>query len=211
MHGRPCSIALTVLTVVVSVVFPVSGFAQTDNVLPAVVRSSFDVVQTYTPATIAVHDDVGLPPNMEIADLYASTVELMRQRSPTFRRQCSRIANASGLTVVLTNDPPQPRQPAMASTQIVRKPGGRLHATIHIGISARAVELIAHEIEHIVEQLDGIDLAAKARLGSSGVHTCACGHPVAFETARAILIGMRVAGEVSRSDVALEASARLRH
>jgi hypothetical protein len=206
MHVRLCSIALTVL----SVVFPVSGFAQTDNLEPALLRTSPDVVRTYAPASTRVHDDVALPPNLVIAEFYESTVELMRRRSPTFRRQCSRIASASELTVVLSTDPPPVRQPALAWTQISRRPGG-LHATIRIGVPARSVELIAHEVEHIIEQLDGIDLAAKARLASTGVRSCACGQSAAFETSRAILIGARVADEVSRNDAALEASARLRH
>jgi len=53
-------------------------------------------------------------------------------------------------------------------------------------------ELIAHEIEHIVEQLDGVDLEAQAGNGavwSSGHRT--------FETRRAIEVGRRVAREKS--------------
>jgi len=209
MPARHCSIALTVLIAVVAVVAPVPGFAQTDNLGAASLQSSFDVVRTYAPASVHVQDDVALPPNMAIADLYRSTVETMRRRSPTFRHQCSRIANAPNLTVVLTDEQP-PRKQALAWTQISRRPVGYLHATIHIGVSTRAVELIAHELEHIIEQLDGVDLAAKAKLSSTGVRSCRCGEQVAFETSRAVLIGMRVAGEVFRSDVTLETTASVR-
>jgi hypothetical protein len=209
MPARHRSIALTVLSVV-SVVLPVPGFAQTDNLVPALSRSSSDVVQTYAPAISRVPDDVALPPNLTVSNVYESTVEWMRRRSPTFRRQCARIAKASYLTVVLGGDPPPVSHPVAAWTQITRRSAGRLHATITIAVSTRAVELIAHEIEHIIEQLDGVDLAAKARLASSGVRACACGQPEAFETSRAILIGMRVAAEVSGSTVPLTTSARLR-
>lgn len=58
-------------------------------------------------------------------------------------------------------------------------------------------ELIAHEIEHIIEQLDGIDLGARATLPATGVRRCADG---AFETMRAIRTGLAVAGEMRRSD-----------
>src|SRR4029453_13338427 len=102
MPARHCSIALTVLIAVVAVVAPVPGFAQTDNLGAASLQSSFDVARTYAPASVHVQDDVALPPNMAIADLYRSTVEMMRRRSPTSRRRCSRIANAPNLTVVLT-------------------------------------------------------------------------------------------------------------
>jgi hypothetical protein len=209
MHARRCSIALTVLSVV-AVVIPVSGFAQSDNPAPALLRSS-DVVQSYAPASSRAVDDVALPPNLQVSELYQSTVDLMRRRSPTFRRQCSRIAKASGLTVVLSSEAPPARQPALAWTQITRKGAGRLHAIINIGMSGRVVELIAHEIEHIIEQLDGIDLAAKARLASSGVRNCVCGPSAAFETSRAILIGMRAAAEVAGTNVAIATTARLRN
>jgi hypothetical protein len=196
---------------VVAIVIPVSGFAQTDNLTPALLRSSADVVQTYAPASSRLHEDVVLPPNLSVSVAYESTVELMRQRSPTFRRQCARIARATNLAVVLSNESPPIPRAALAWTRIVRKPHGGLHATITISVSSRAVELIAHEMEHIIEQLDGIDLASKAKLGASGVRACACGEAEAYETSRAILMGMRVAAEVSGNDTAvLTASARLR-
>ena len=58
-----------------------------------------------------------------------------------------------------------------------------------------AVEIVAHEFEHIIEQLDNIDLAAKARRARSGVHTLDLGRSI-FETRRALKVGRRVAGEV---------------
>ena len=52
-------------------------------------------------------------------------------------------------------------------------------------------ELIAHEFEHVLEQLDCVDLRALAHTGDS--RQLADG---AFETARAIIAGQQVAGEV---------------
>jgi hypothetical protein len=57
-------------------------------------------------------------------------------------------------------------------------------------------ELIAHELEHVIEQLDGIDLHALASRPATGVHVCADG---AFETTRAVKVGRAVAGEVRRA------------
>jgi hypothetical protein len=54
------------------------------------------------------------------------------------------------------------------------------------------MELLAHELEHVIEQLDGIDLAAKAALARSGVRTCVDG---TFETNRAARVGSLVAVE----------------
>jgi hypothetical protein len=210
MPARHRSTALAMLSVV-AIVIPVSGFAQADNRVPALLRSSADVVQTYAPASSRVHDDVALPRNLTVSGAYEATVELMRQRSPTFRRQCARIAKAANLTVVLSSEPPAIPRPALAWTRIVRKLPADLHATITISVPSRAVELIAHEMEHIIEQLDGIDLATKAKLEASGVRACACGADEAFETSRAILMGMRVAAEVSANhNPVLTASAKLR-
>ncbi len=52
-------------------------------------------------------------------------------------------------------------------------------------------ELVAHEIEHILEQLDGVDL--KTQAGSGAVWKSDDG---AFETRRAIEAGKRVAREI---------------
>ena len=61
-----------------------------------------------------------------------------------------------------------------------------------------AAELIAHELEHILEQLDGVDLQAQA--GNGVVWKAGDG---AFETRRAIEAGRRVAREITTgSDVA---------
>ena len=54
-------------------------------------------------------------------------------------------------------------------------------------------ELIAHEIEHIIEQLDGVDLRAKSRLRAAGSGDVA--DIEAYETTRAIVTGQRVARE----------------
>jgi Tol biopolymer transport system component len=71
--------------------------------------------------------------------------------------------------------------------------GGRLVSVdIHLTNFDDPVELIAHELEHVIEQLDGIDLEAHARTG-----TVSKREDGAFETRRAIEIGKRVAREVS--------------
>jgi len=56
--------------------------------------------------------------------------------------------------------------------------------------------LIAHEFEHIIEQLDGVDLPLMASRTASGVHRVPGSEH--FETDRAIAAGHRVSEEVSR-------------
>ena len=80
-------------------------------------------------------------------------------------------------------------------------------ATVVIGQATDIVELIAHEIEHIIEQLDEIDLASKATVPHSGVKALDHDGPV-FETVRARVIGVRVAQEVRRGVEARRSFAR---
>jgi len=63
---------------------------------------------------------------------------------------------------------------------------------IHLARLEDPVELIAHEIEHVIEQLDEADLEAHARSGNVWK-----GDDGAFETRRAIAVGRRVASEVT--------------
>ena len=79
------------------------------------------------------------------------------------------------------------------AAQISQADGGRLIATVEINPLGDFMELLAHEVEHIIEQLDGIDLAAKATVARSGVWSCADG---TFETSRAVRVGTLVASEV---------------
>jgi hypothetical protein len=78
-------------------------------------------------------------------------------------------------------------------TEIQRLSGGRLVAYVRVGLSAATGELIAHEIEHVLEQLDGVDLPVKSRLRGSGVKRLT--ELEAYETTRAIVTGQRVARE----------------
>jgi hypothetical protein len=78
----------------------------------------------------------------------------------------------------------------------VARVDGRLDAVIRLGKDYPAPGLIAHELEHVIEQLDGVDLQRKSRLDSTGVHECMCGGATAFETARAVRAGLQVTAEL---------------
>ncbi len=158
-------------------------------------RSSQGIVQVYVATEAVSSEQLELPPNVDVGSLYRPLLESMLRRSPTFRRQCLRIANESDLVVHL-----QPFQGAVpegvrAVTHFVKLPNGRLSADIQFNRLDHGVELIAHEFEHVIEQLDGVDLRSIAELADSGVHAVG---PLGslFETRRATRIGMRVAQEV---------------
>jgi hypothetical protein len=177
----------------VSAVHRVSGFTQTDTERDRDEgRSSQSVVGVYVAGENAALERVACAPNLKTSAAYQSLVDAMLARSPTFRRQCARIAAAPYLSVIIRSDPPVGTR-VRALTEIQRLSGGRVEAFVKVGHSAATGELIAHEIEHILEQLDGVDLRVKSRLRGSGVRRLA--ELEAYETTRAIVTGQRVARE----------------
>ena len=83
-----------------------------------------------------------------------------------------------------------------ATTRVTRHSNGRVTAAVHIGSFGDTEELIAHELEHIIEQLDDVDLAARAALPHTGV--TAIGNANVFETIRAKRVGLKVVAELRR-------------
>lgn len=170
----------------------VSTFAQSDTDRERdPLRSSQDAVRVYVAAR-ENDDEVRPADNLHISSAYQPLIEAMLSRSPTFRRQYARLARAPVVSVVLRADMPAGRR-VDALTQISSRALG-VEAVVHVMPSTRTVELIAHELEHIIEQLDGVNLRAKSRLRSSGVRVTA--DQDTFETTRAVLTGQRVAREV---------------
>jgi hypothetical protein len=136
-----------------------------------------------------------LPGNIAVAPHLLPLVEAMLRDSSGFRRQALRIANASDLTVSIRTIPDQ-LPGARARTRFSTDASGRRRAVVVLVTGADPAELIAHDLEHIIEQLDGIDLAARAKHPGSGIRRCAGG---AFETERAIQAGRAIAEEMQRS------------
>ena len=120
----------------------------------------------------------------------------MCRRSPTFRRQVIRLARQPDLEVRL-----QPGQfstfgRVRARSALTRVDGHLRRAVVEVpaGNSVLLAELVAHEFEHILEQLDGVNLAEWA--GRSGVYRVGANvRDGPFETERARQMGRVVAGE----------------
>jgi hypothetical protein len=137
-----------------------------------------------------------VPANIVIPGAYRPAVAAMLRYSPTFRRQCSRIALTPDLRIAIMPSLLPGILPDEALTRIVRRPDGRMVADVQLGTVGDPVLLIAHEFEHILEQLDGVDLASMASRSATGVHQRPGSEH--FETDRAIAAGRQVADEVQR-------------
>ena len=141
-------------------------------------------------------------PALQIEKALEPIVREMCRRSPTFRRQLIRLADAPGLVVTVATRHVRPSSHAAATTRFAREHGLLRRADVVIGGADKAsvVELIAHELEHVLEQLDGVNLPQLAR--SPGVSADHHQRGRSFETARAKQIGLDVAAEFNAGSVA---------
>jgi len=145
--------------------------------------------------------DAALPPNLSAAAVFKPPLERMVRMSPTFRSQCKRLGAAPSVRVQLRLEDPQRRPSFRARTVLARDKGVVVAANVFLYPSPDIVELIAHEIEHVIESLDGVDL--EVHVGSGNVWKREDG---AFETRRATESGQRVAREVRERSNANENS-----
>jgi hypothetical protein len=129
----------------------------------------------------------GVPSNLD-GGAFQSTVEAMWRFSPTFRNQCTRLAAKPRLRVSVRIETSRPISVVRARTEISRVRGTLTRAEIVLLTPRDAIELIAHEIEHIIEQLDGLRLSEAVCESHQQVR--------AGESCRAIEAGKRVAKEV---------------
>lgn len=180
-------------------VHAVPGFAQSDMfkrsdlLIPLAPARSGEVLRVYGHEPPAAAAKAALPANLSYAPMFRPLLESMLDRSPAFRRQSQRIALATHLTVRLDNMFPRTVAGSRARTQISRGEDGRLHAQVQIQPLEDIPELIAHELEHIIEQLDGVDLDVQATLPGTGVRACVDG---SFETIRATRVGTMVSRQL---------------
>jgi hypothetical protein len=124
----------------------------------------------------------------------APLIDRMWKGSPTFRRQCTRLA-AESVRVVVFLDPRLDAKRALARTSI-RMKDGRL-ASASTGLGAAHPELLAHEVEHVLEAADGVDLSWAVGHRLAGASSAGGG---LFETARASAIGRLVAHELETDE-----------
>jgi hypothetical protein len=157
-------------------------------------RVSLTSVHHYVAAD-AVPRGLTAPRNLIVPLMYRPLIESMLRDSPTFRRQCIRIAAEPTLTVRLAVGSAPSRSGIRAATRMRRTATGQLTAFVDIGLFENTEELVAHEVEHIIEQLDGIDLPARAALSNTGVTEI--GYDL-FETTRAQRTGLKVVSELRR-------------
>ena len=127
-----------------------------------------------------------IPANIDAGLLVHDMIALLG-KSDTFRAQCDRLARSAHvrvkIDVALNLD-------ARAQTAIHRFMSGAITADVELLFGENYRELLAHEFEHIIEQIEGVDLRQEAVAGRAWVLRGG-----AFETRRAFAIGVQVRTE----------------
>ena len=174
---RPFAITLAVLTLLVSDVFARGNSEKTRAEIPQ-------------QSELAGATSIQLVP-----ELRAEVDDLLR-RSPTFRAQYQRIAETTSVVVGVTVDVRLCQTSYRARTTFRRYQSGLIVAAVAIGPGSHRGEWIAHEFEHILEQLDGRNLPQLANNRAKDVWYS--GSDV-IETDRAIRAGRTVRDELRQS------------
>ncbi len=177
--------------------------------MSSVIRCSLGLVVALTSVPVALGATGDDPPPVSAAALCRDLPRSLRvdphlrpvvldmcRRAPTFRRQLARIAEEPDLVVTIDVWRVRWSDRARARTQLDRELGHLRSAGVQVRVdeAERVVELIAHEFEHILEQLDNIDL--HLWVGRSGVYRVDRNDRTgAIETGRARSVGRKVAAE----------------
>ena len=135
-------------------------------------------------------------PSIQVVPELQADIEDLLQRSPTFRAQYRRIADSGSIVVGIHVDPRLCGSSFRARTTFRRYKSGLIVVAVSIGPGSKQAEWIAHEFEHIIEQLDGRNLTALARANAKEVWFS--GGDV-IETRRAIRAGHAVLEELLQS------------
>ena len=135
-----------------------------------------------------------LPANMEVSRHVLRALEKLYDKSPTFRAQCARLASAKNLLVIVRFDGMMPSR--FRAFTIIERRGRDLRADVRLPHGWALIELAAHEFEHVLEQIEGLNLRKLSRMRDTGVREI---EPERYETDRAQRVGRVVAEEAAGS------------
>lgn len=119
-------------------------------------------------------------------------IELMSS-SQTFREQCEKIGKATNVRISV-KVVPNIIHGNRARTRFLKYGNGRMAAIVEMKLLSDYSESLGHEFEHVIEQIEGIDLKGQARDGK-GIYKM---YGDVYETDRALKTGKAVEQEHTR-------------
>jgi hypothetical protein len=146
----------------------------------------------------------GFPDNIVVQPELRAAVAQLWEGSPTFRAQCRKIGEQRRYRVAMVVEPSLSLNRNFRAQCVLRAySSGFVVARVMLPNGHRAIsELIPHELEHIVEHIDGIDVKREASKSGTGIYDAGGGR---IETLRALRVGRQAKQELdaSREGVAL--------
>lgn len=119
-------------------------------------------------------------------------VEDAWRKSGSFREQCGALAERRAVAALA---PGRARTGSLALTRITLADDGVVVGRVEVPLGLDSLEYIAHELEHILERAEGVDLPGQSARKDSGVWVALDG----YESQRAIDRGRQVVREVRES------------
>ena len=136
-----------------------------------------------------------MPPNITVAPELHDVVADMLRESATFRGQIRLLGHMRHVLVrIRLESPARPARSVRAQSDLARHEFGAITALVRVWSRPNAIELIAHELEHVLEFAAGANYRMLAMLEPASVWELRGG---SFETARAVDAGLRVKREAS--------------
>jgi hypothetical protein len=140
-------------------------------------------------AMTQIPDD--LPRNLRVPENMRPMLKRMLQTSSTFRRQIAVLSAKPAVRVSVAYGGLRGDRNYHALSTVRKHEWGAMMVETTVFVPTDLVEIIAHEMEHICEQVEGVDLRSLSRMKGEGVYDLN-GH---YETARAIRAGQAVTRE----------------
>jgi hypothetical protein len=131
-------------------------------------------------------------------------VVMMQQRSATFRHQLERL-DVGRLHVQLRTDAGLLDRPFRGRSVIQKTTTARIVAWVTVTPFGDPTEWIAHELEHVIEQLEGVSVPQLARAGTEFAWRTTDNM---YETERALRMGRVVLREVKDATRVVERARR---
>jgi len=132
-----------------------------------------------------------MPANLQVPPSLRPILEEALRQSPTFRHQVLELRRAPHVKMAISYGNMSIWHVLRAESTVSRYEWGALHVDTRLYTARDVIEVVAHELEHVCEQIEGVDVRALAHQRNSGVYSVG----PHFETRRAIVIGRQVARE----------------
>ncbi len=163
-------------------------------VLPSVIVVLLGLHTGSLPARLPPPECVAVAANIHADPDIRASIQALLQRSRTIRTQCGRIGAAERVIVRVALTPGASDADTRARSVARRFRSGLLVVDVQLPVaSADFVELLAHELEHVVEMIEGVDLRRLA--GESDGLVTFRRTDGAFESVRARAAGLAAAAE----------------